>query len=80
MQDGDKGILGSHPGWQKRNIKTQDFSVETDKEGRFRLWFRNRLTPQVTDGDWIGVTLSARSFLQMADTLHSMLQEMMGEE
>ena len=57
-----------------------DFLVETDKEGRFRLWFRNRLEAPVTVGDWTLVTVSPRSFVNMVDNLLVLLREMVSEE
>ena len=57
-----------------------DFLVETDKDGRFKLWFRNRLEPPVTVGDWTLVTVSPRSFVNMVDSLLVLLREMAGEE
>jgi hypothetical protein len=80
MQNRKTGIQERHSGFKTKGIDTQDFKVETDREGRFRLWFRNRLMPQTTEGEWTGITVSARSFIQMVDALKRILKEMTGEE
>lgn len=80
MQDGELTFSKDYQGSPKEEIRGADFSVETDEEGRFRLWFRNRLAPQITVGEWVGITISARCFMQMVDALQSTLKEMLGEE
>ncbi len=80
MQNRKTGIQEKHTGLRTKGLNTQDFKIETDKEGRFRLWFRNRLVPNIIDGDWTGITVSARSFIQMVDTLKRMLKEMTDED
>lgn len=57
-----------------------DFLIEKDPEGRFRLWFHNRLEPLITAGDWVGITISPRCFLYMVDNLQNVLQEMTDQE
>ena len=80
MQDETPELNIKHPFSQGDEAVAPDFLIEKDPEGRFRLWFHNKLEPLITADDWVAVTISPRCFLYMVDNLQDVLQEMTDQE
>ena len=76
MQDEGPELSIKHLVSQRDEAGAPDFLIEKDAEGRFRLWFHNKLEPLITAGDWVAITISPRCFLYMVDNLQDVMREM----